>query len=85
MKNFAKTFILLFAAIIFSASIAGQTKAATSTFNFDVTFSGMSPGGTTPYLTATFDDSYGGANTVRLFIDVLNLDSTSSVTKLYFL
>jgi hypothetical protein len=82
-KDIGRVFVL-FLATVFSVALAGQSSAATSTFNFDVTFSGMSPGGTTPYLTAIFDDSYGDANTVRLFIDVLNLDSTSSVTHLYF-
>lgn len=83
-KDIGKVLVLLLIAVICSVLMSGQAKASTSTFNFDVTFSGMSPGGTTPYLSATFDDSYGGANTVRLFIDVLNLDSYSSITKLYF-
>lgn len=84
IANISKIILLTALVLIFVSSMTGQAKAATSTFNFDVTFSGMSPGGTTPYLTATFDDSFGDANTVRLFIDVLNLDSTSSITHLYF-
>lgn len=84
LKKALNIFLCISIALIITLFTAGQTKAATSTFNFDVTFSGMSPGGTTPYLTVTFDDGYGDANTVRLFIDVLNLDSYSSVTQLYF-
>jgi len=79
-----KIILVVAVALTFAAVMTGQARAATSTFNFDVTFSGMSPGGTTPYLTAIFDDSYGDANTVRVFIDVLNLDSTSSITHMYF-
>ncbi len=83
--NKSKIFIIM-GAFIIAILTAGQAGAATSTFNFDVTFSGMSPGSTTPYLTATFDDAADaiGANGIRLTINVLNLDSTSSATKLYF-
>ncbi len=84
MIGITKVILLVSLAFVFAASMSSHAVAATSTFNFDVTFSGASPGATTPYLTATFDDSYGGPNTVRLTIDVLNLDSTSSATKLYF-
>ena len=45
-------------------SVAG---AATLTLGLDVEFSGgTTPAGTPPFLTATFDDSFGGPNDVRL-------------------
>jgi hypothetical protein len=49
--------------------------AATLTLGLDVEFSGATPpvSGTTPWVTATFDDSVGGPNTVRLTMTADNL------------
>jgi hypothetical protein len=49
--------------------------ATTLTLGLDVEFSGATPpaSGTTPWVTATFDDSFGGPNTVRLTMTADNL------------
>ena len=49
--------------------------AATLTLGLDTEFSGATPpaSGTTPWVTATFDDSFGGPNTVRLTMTADNL------------
>lgn len=49
-------------------------SAATLTYGLDYEFSGATPpAGTAPWITATFDDSFGGANTVRLTMSASNL------------
>lgn len=53
---------------------AGGAQAATLTFALDVEFSGgTQPAGPTPWVSATFDDSFGGPNTVRLTMSTANL------------
>jgi hypothetical protein len=58
-----------------SVVLATETVAATLTLGLDVEFSGATPpvSGTTPWVTATFDDSFGGPNTVRLTMTADNL------------
>ncbi|MBW2270639.1 MAG: PEP-CTERM sorting domain-containing protein [Deltaproteobacteria bacterium] len=52
----------------------GEGSAATLTIGLDTEFSGADdPAGTSPWITATFDDSFGGANTVRLTMSANNL------------
>lgn len=63
--------------------------AATITYGLDFEFSGGVPptSGTTPWVTATFDDSFGGANTVRLTMSAPNLTGGSggeNIAGLYF-
>lgn len=59
---------------------AGPAAAATITFGLDVEFSGAdAPEGTAPWATATFDDSFGGANTVRLTMSANNLVDSETV------
>jgi len=53
---------------------AGTAGATTLTLDMSVEFSGGTPpAGGIPWVTATFDDSFGGANTVRLTISNTNL------------
>lgn len=61
-------------AFVVASSLAGSGRAATLTFGLDVEFSGgTAPGGPTPWVTASFDDSFGGPNTVRLTMSAANL------------
>ncbi len=58
---------------------------ATLTFGLDTEFSGgTAPGGTAPWVVATFDDSFGGANTVRLTMTTPQLAGSENVEGWYF-
>jgi hypothetical protein len=76
------------AASLLASSIllpAAAVRATSLSFNLDVPFSGADqPAGTTPWITATFDDSFGDANTVRLILSATNLVLSESVTGWYF-
>ena len=62
---------LLAGALLF---VAAPGWANTITFGLNVEFSnGQAPGGPTPWVTAVFDDSFGGPNTVRLTMSATNL------------
>lgn len=64
----------LVGAALVAAFVAGDSRAATMTLGLDIEFSGgVAPGGTTPWITATFDDSFGGPDTVRLTMTATNL------------
>jgi hypothetical protein len=53
---------------------AAPSFAATLSFDLDTEFSGGDvPQGTPPFLTATFDDSFGGPDTVRLTLSAPGL------------
>jgi hypothetical protein len=68
--------------ILLFASAAGAT---TLTLGLDTPFNGgPDPAGPTPWVTATFDDSVGDANTVRLTMSAPNLVSVESVKEWYF-
>jgi hypothetical protein len=70
------------AVVLCIGSVAG---AATLTFELDTEFSGaQTPEGTPPYITATFDDSFGGPNSVRLTMSASNLVDAESVDTWYF-
>ena len=59
--------------------------ATTLTFGLDIEFSGATPPeGATPWITATFDDSFGGSNTVRMTMSNGNLVGDESVAQWYF-
>jgi hypothetical protein len=85
MKNLMtfKT-LLLTLSIVFLISLNGQAGADILVHQLDYTFSGTSPAGTSPWMTATFDDSFGGPNTVRLTISANNLVVNESATHVYF-
>ena len=63
-----------------------QASAASVTFNLDYEFSGAQEpqSMTTPWAVATIDDSFGGANTVRLTMNATNLVGTESITSWFF-
>lgn len=64
---------------------ASAVAAATLTLGLDIPFSGAAvPAGTAPWITATFDDSFGDANTVRLTLSATNLVDEESVTQWFF-
>lgn len=64
---------------------AAAVRAATLTFGLDTPFSGADqPEGTAPWITATFDDSFGDANTVRLTLSAANLVGSEGVSAWYF-
>ena len=65
-----------------SAPVAG---AATLTLELGVLFgTGTTPEGTPPFLTATFDDSFGGPNDIRLTLSASGLVDAESVALWYF-
>jgi len=64
--------------------LAGSAGAASITFDLSVVFSGDTPEGTPPFLTATFDDSFGGPNTVRLTMSASGLFDIESVANWHF-
>jgi hypothetical protein len=86
-KDIGKVFALLIIAIVCSALTAGQATAGTLTYFYDIEFSGgTEPQGTSPWLTATFDDTADtiGANGVRLTLSTGNLTGSEFVNDWYF-
>jgi hypothetical protein len=78
----ALSLVLLASVALLGASSA---QAASITFNLDVEFSGgQAPGGAAPWVTATFDDSFGDANTVRLTMETPGLTGNEFVDSMYF-
>jgi hypothetical protein len=64
---------------------ASAVSAATLTLGLGIPFSGADqPAGTAPWITATFDDSFGDANTVRLTLSATNLVDEEGVTEWFF-
>ena len=86
LTSISKALLQLVLVIIFTASIAGWADAGALTFNYDVTFSGTSPAGSAPWLTATFNDATAASGyDVRLTIFAANLDpGNESATHMYF-
>ncbi len=72
--------------LVLLVGISTSAAAATLTLGLDVEFSGATPpaSGTTPWVTATFDDSFGGANTVRLTMTAGNLTGNENIGLFYF-
>jgi len=67
--------------------LSASANAATLTLGLDVEFSGATPpaSGTTPWVTATFDDSFGGPNTtVRLTMTADNLTGNENLELFHF-
>jgi hypothetical protein len=60
--------------------VTSAATASTLTLGLDVEFSGASEpvSATTPWVTITLDDSFGGANTVRMTLEATNLTGGSS-------
>ena len=84
-----RTAVTRFCALAACFVIPGAASAATLTFGLDIEFSGgVAPAsGTTPWIVAEFDDSFGGANTVRLTMTTPNLtggESGENVAGWYF-
>ena len=77
MKKIIKTIVVaIFAVALFPI----MTQATMLTFDHNIEFSGATaPAGTSPWITATFDDSFGGANTVRLTMSATNLVGTEFI------
>jgi hypothetical protein len=65
---------LVLIALLGTVAISSAASASTITFDLDYEFSGGDqPVGPTPWVTVTIDDSFGGANTVRVTMDAVNL------------
>lgn len=81
--------LLCLCAVALAAGLPSPAaNAALLTLGLDIEFSGgVAPSGSTPWTTATFDDSFGGPNTVRLTLSTANLTggaSGESVAEWYF-
>jgi hypothetical protein len=75
----------LLAVALVALSGTAPAGATTLTLGLDVEFSGgTAPSGTAPWIAATFDDSFGGPNTVRLTMEADNLVGTENVKGWYF-
>ncbi len=62
-----------------------SAKATIMTFELGMEFSGGTPPeGTAPWITATFDDSFGGVDTVRLTMAADNLTDNEFISGWYF-
>ncbi len=73
------------AACLFVAHVASSPASATSiTFDLDTTFSGSAPAGGSPWATATFDDAFGGSETVRLTMSASGLTGSEFISGWYF-
>lgn len=81
--------VLLLAAVVLLALglTTSSAQAATITLGLDFEFSGgtQPSSATTPWVTTTFDDSFGGANTVRLTMSAANLTGGKNGEALAFL
>lgn len=84
MKNLTKiltVFLFISISLILTVSTSDQAGAATLEYELNTLLTGTSPSGS---ISATFNDSYGGANTVRLFMDASGLSGTEGVLQWYF-
>jgi hypothetical protein len=84
MKRLTKilpVFLFITISLIIAVSTYGQADAATLTYELNTTLTGTTPSGS---ISATFDDSYGGDSTVRLFMDASDLSGTEGVLQWYF-
>lgn len=88
MSAALKTRIRYLPAITFmflGVAVSAPLPAAILTYGLDFEFSGGTPpAGSTPWITATFDDSFGGPNTVRLTMSANNLVGTEFVDEWSF-
>jgi hypothetical protein len=77
----------VFAAVTAALLVTTGNPAAAATLSFGLSseFSGaVAPDGPAPWATATFDDSFGGANTVRITLDAHGLTDPESIEVWYF-
>jgi hypothetical protein len=72
--------------LVLLVGLSASANAGTLTLGLDVEFSGATPpaSATTPWVTATFDDSFGDANTVRLTMTTGNLTGNENLEFFYF-
>ena len=79
----ARSRALLVAAAALAVPLAlvasSPAKAAILALGLDTVFTGSAPDGAAPWITATFDDSFGDANTVRLTLSAGNLSGKENV------
>jgi hypothetical protein len=76
---------LVIGVVLATLTMGSAANAAVITFNLTTEFSGgTAPVGSTPWATATFDDSFGGANTARLTMMAGNLSGTEFISAWYF-
>lgn len=71
--------VIVLAAALAVVVVGTRAQATTITLGLDFEFSGgQAPAGSTPWVTAQFDDSVGGPNTVRLTMSAVNLSGYGS-------
>src|SRR6266481_855639 len=70
------------AVVVAVLAFSPRVGASSITYDFDHTFSGVSPAGPTPWLTAVFSDS--GANSVQLTLAAPGLTGSEFVKQWYF-
>lgn len=74
----------LLALLLACALGAAGARANVVVFGLSLEFSGATaPTGTSPWLTATIDDSFGGTDTVRLTVSASNLVSSEFVSSFF--
>ena len=80
-----KKLLLLITLVAGVIAFALSAQATTLTFGLDCEFSGATaPVGDAPWITAIFDDSFGGDNTVRLTMSASNLMGTEFIDDWFF-
>jgi len=82
LTNISKVLLLLILAVIFSLSMAGWAGADIVTMGLNTTYSGTSPAGSAPWITATFTDA--GTNNVQLTLSAGNLTGSEFISGWYF-
>ncbi len=82
MQRIASTLVLA----LLMVAPAGYATANTLVLGLDVEFSGATPpaSGTTPWVTAIFDDATGDSNSVLLTMTAGNLTGTENLELFYF-
>lgn len=82
LTTISKALFQLSLAIIFAVSMAGWAKAGTLQYDLNTLISGTSPGGTLPWVSATFIDV--STNNVQLTMTANNLTGTQFISGFYF-
>jgi hypothetical protein len=81
LKKILQEILIIAMIFIIAMSTYGQAVAATLTYKLNTLLSGTSSSNS---ISANFDDSFGYANTVRLFMDAGDLSATEGVLQWYF-
>jgi hypothetical protein len=80
--NISKALLQFMITIVFVVSVTGWAQAGSLQYDLNTIISGTSPGGTLPWISATFIDV--GTNNVQLTMTASNLTGTQFISGLYF-